>query len=116
MKEKSSIALVDDERNILTSLRMALEAEGYRVRTYSDGVAALEALTEEPADLGARIEAVKSASTIREIEAILRDSGGFSRGDAVTLMSRMKSVLQGELAAEAKAQREIAAIFEKTYF
>ncbi len=52
MKEKSSIALVDDERNILTSLRMALEAEGYRVRTYSDGVSALEALTEEPADLG----------------------------------------------------------------
>lgn len=73
-------------------------------------------IVEEPADLGARIEAVKSASTIREIEAILRDSGGFSRGDAVTLMSRMKSVLQGELAAEAKAQREIAAIFEKTYF
>lgn len=52
MKEKSTVVLVDDERNILTSLRMALEAEGYRVRTYSDGVAALEALTEEPADLG----------------------------------------------------------------
>ncbi|MEM1372153.1 MAG: response regulator transcription factor [Pseudomonadota bacterium] len=52
MKEKSTIALVDDERNILTSLRMALEAEGYRVRTYSDGVEALDALSEEPADLG----------------------------------------------------------------
>jgi two-component system response regulator ChvI len=52
MKEKSTIALVDDERNILTSLRTALEAEGYKVRTYNDGVAALEALTEEPADLG----------------------------------------------------------------
>ena len=52
MKEKSTIALVDDERNILTSLRMALEAEGYKVRTYGDGVSALEALTEEPADLG----------------------------------------------------------------
>src|SRR5256714_10036879 len=51
MKEKSTIALVDDERNILTSLGMALEAEGYRVRTYSDGAAALEALTEEPVDL-----------------------------------------------------------------
>ena len=47
MKEKSTIALVDDERNILTSLRMALEAEGYKVRTYGDGVSALEALTEE---------------------------------------------------------------------
>ena len=52
MKEKSTIALVDDERNILTSLSMALEAEGYRVRTYSDGAAALEGLTGEPADLG----------------------------------------------------------------
>jgi len=52
MKEKSTIVLVDDERNILTSLRMALEAEGYKVRTYNDGVAALEALTEEPAELG----------------------------------------------------------------
>ena len=44
--------LVDDERNILTSLRMALENEGYKVRTYNDGVSALDALTEEPADLG----------------------------------------------------------------
>ena len=51
MKEKSSIALVDDERNILTSLGMALEAEGYKVRTYSDGAAALEALSEDPVDL-----------------------------------------------------------------
>jgi two-component system response regulator ChvI len=51
-KEKSTIVLVDDERNILTSLRMALEAEGFKVRTYNDGVAALEALTEEPGDLG----------------------------------------------------------------
>lgn len=52
MKEKSTIALVDDERNILQSLGMALEAEGYKVRTYSDGTSALEALTDEPADLG----------------------------------------------------------------
>ena len=52
MKEKSTVVLVDDERNILTPLRAALEAEGYKVRTYNDGVEALEALTEEPADLG----------------------------------------------------------------
>jgi two-component system response regulator ChvI len=51
VKEKSTIALVDDERNILTSLGMALEAEGYKVRTYSDGAAALEALSEDPVDL-----------------------------------------------------------------
>jgi two-component system, OmpR family, response regulator ChvI len=52
MKEKSTIALVDDERNILNSLRMALEAEGFKVRTYSDGASALEALNEDPVDLG----------------------------------------------------------------
>jgi two-component system, OmpR family, response regulator ChvI len=51
MKEKSTICLVDDERNILTSLCTLLEAEGYKVRTYSDGQSALEGLTEEPADL-----------------------------------------------------------------
>lgn len=52
MKEKSTIALVDDERNILQSLGIALEAEGYKVRTYSDGTSALESLNEDPADLG----------------------------------------------------------------
>ena len=52
MKEKTSIALVDDEQNIRNSLGMALEAEGYKVRTYTDGEAALQGLTEHPADLG----------------------------------------------------------------
>ena len=51
MKEKSTVALVDDERNILTSLGTALEAEGFRVRTYSDTASALEALAAEPADV-----------------------------------------------------------------
>ena len=51
MKEKCTIALVDDERNILTSLGLALEAAGYKVRTYSDGVAALEGINEDPVDL-----------------------------------------------------------------
>jgi two-component system response regulator ChvI len=50
-REKSTIAVVDDERNIRDSLGMALEAEGFKVRTYVDGAAALEALSEEPADL-----------------------------------------------------------------
>ena len=37
-----TIALVDDDRNILTSVSMALEAEGYRILTYTDGATALE--------------------------------------------------------------------------
>lgn len=46
-----TIALVDDDQNILTSVTIALEAEGYAVRTYPDGVSALEALKNKPADL-----------------------------------------------------------------
>ena len=38
----ATIALVDDDRNILTSVTMALEAEGYQVRAYEDGEAASE--------------------------------------------------------------------------
>lgn len=40
------IALVDDDRNILTSVSMALEAEGYNVETYPDGEKAFEALSQ----------------------------------------------------------------------
>ena len=46
-----TIALVDDDRNILTSLRMALESEGYNTQTYNDGSTALEGLTGNPPDL-----------------------------------------------------------------
>jgi two-component system response regulator ChvI len=45
------IALVDDDRNILTSVSMVLEAEGYDVQTYNDGAAALSALSDEEPDL-----------------------------------------------------------------
>jgi two-component system response regulator ChvI len=46
-----TIALVDDDRNILTSVSMLLEQEGYHVRTYSDGASALSALSTTPPDL-----------------------------------------------------------------
>ena len=46
-----TIALVDDDRNILTSVTMALEAEGYDVSTYADGDEALTGLSESPVDL-----------------------------------------------------------------
>jgi two-component system response regulator ChvI len=47
----ASIALVDDDRNILTSVSIALQAEGFAVRIYTDGETALKALTENPPDL-----------------------------------------------------------------
>ncbi|MCB1542517.1 MAG: response regulator, partial [Rhodoblastus sp.] len=46
-----TIALVDDDRNILTSVSIALEGEGYRVQTYTDGASALDGLRTNPPDL-----------------------------------------------------------------
>ena len=48
---KNTIALVDDDRNILTSVSIALEAEGFDVRTYNDGAAALAGIGSRPPDL-----------------------------------------------------------------
>jgi two-component system response regulator ChvI len=47
----ATIALVDDDRNILASVSMLLEQEGYHVRTFPDGAAALSALAGSPPDL-----------------------------------------------------------------
>lgn len=48
----ATIALVDDDRNILTSVSIALQSEGFRTRLYTDGETALKALIENPPDLG----------------------------------------------------------------
>ena len=47
----ANIALVDDDKNILASVSMLLEQEGYHVRTFTDGASALTALTATPPDL-----------------------------------------------------------------
>src|SRR5215210_5301124 len=47
----ATIALVDDDRNILTSVSIALHAEGFVTRVYSDGETALKALVDNPPDL-----------------------------------------------------------------
>ncbi|MGC2856796.1 response regulator transcription factor [Novispirillum sp. DQ9] len=46
-----TIALVDDDRNITTSVSILLESEGFKVRCYHDGSEALKGLTEAPPDL-----------------------------------------------------------------
>jgi len=46
-----TIALVDDDRNILTSVSIALENEGFRVQSYTDGATALDGLRQNPPDL-----------------------------------------------------------------
>ena len=49
--DRTVIALVDDDRNILTTVSIALQAEGFATRVYSDGEAALSALLGNPPDL-----------------------------------------------------------------
>lgn len=47
----SKIALVDDDRNILTSVSICLEAEGFEVETYNDGQSALDAFSRKMPDM-----------------------------------------------------------------
>jgi len=67
-----TIALVDDDQNILTSVSMALEAEGFTVRTYTDGAEALKGLSEKPADVAVldikmpRMDGMELLSRIRQ--------------------------------------------------
>jgi two-component system, OmpR family, response regulator ChvI len=73
---KQRIALVDDDRNILTSVSMALEAEGFLVSTYGDGEEALQGLAREPADLVVldikmpRLDGMETLKRLRETSAV----------------------------------------------
>ncbi len=66
------VALVDDDRNILTSVSMMLEAEGFKVVTYRDGTEALRGLQAEPADLAVfdikmpRMDGIELLQRVRE--------------------------------------------------
>lgn len=72
-------------------------------------------VVEEPADINARIGDIKSAInaalSLKEIEALLRDAGGFSRGDATALVSRIKTLALGDRDAELRQKQELAALF-----
>ena len=67
-----TIALVDDDQNILTSVSISLEAEGFAVRTYTDGAEALKGLTEKPVDVAVldikmpRMDGMELLSRIRQ--------------------------------------------------
>jgi two-component system response regulator ChvI len=72
----ATVALVDDDRNILTSLSIALQAEGFVTRLYSDGEAALKALTENPPDIAVcdikmpRMDGLELLRRLREKSAL----------------------------------------------
>ncbi|MCE7797820.1 response regulator transcription factor [Sphingobium sufflavum] len=70
------IALVDDDRNILTSLSIALQAEGFATRLYSDGQSALTALLDNPPDLAVcdikmpRMDGIELLTRLRQSSAL----------------------------------------------
>ncbi|WP_414903088.1 response regulator transcription factor [Sphingomonas flavalba] len=70
------IALVDDDRNILTSVSIALQAEGFVTRLYSDGEAALKSLLDNPPDLAVcdikmpRMDGLELLRRLREKSAL----------------------------------------------
>jgi len=72
----AQIALVDDDRNILTSVSIALQSEGFQTRVYSDGETALKALVENPPDLAVldikmpRMDGLELLRRLREKSAV----------------------------------------------
>ncbi|MFA5988666.1 MAG: response regulator transcription factor [Sphingomonas sp.] len=72
----ATIALVDDDRNILTSVSIALQAEGFLTRVYSDGETALRALIDNPPDLAIcdikmpRMDGLELLRRLREKSAV----------------------------------------------
>jgi two-component system, OmpR family, response regulator ChvI len=71
-----TIALVDDDRNILTSVSIALQNEGFEVRLYADGQTALKALLDNPPDLAVldikmpRMDGIELLRRVREKSAM----------------------------------------------
>lgn len=73
---QQTIALVDDDRNILTTVSIGLQAEGFATRVYSDGTTALKALLENPPDLAVfdikmpRLDGLELLRQLREKSAL----------------------------------------------
>ena len=76
MERAASIALVDDDRNILTSVAVALQAEGFLTRLYTDGEVALKALIDNPPDLAVcdikmpRLDGLELLARLRRVSAL----------------------------------------------
>jgi two-component system, OmpR family, response regulator ChvI len=68
----TTIALVDDDENIRTSLEILFQSEGYLVRSYPDGATALPALISDPPDIAIldikmpRMDGVELLRRVRE--------------------------------------------------
>jgi two-component system response regulator ChvI len=101
------IALVDDDRNILTSVSIALQQEGFVTRVYSDPTLALKAIDDNPPDLGVfdikmpQLDGMELLRRVRE----------FSSMPVIFLTSPAHRPDQGNpSAARARARRNCCAV------
>ncbi len=72
------IALVDDDRNILTSVSIALQAEGFVTRVYTDGQSALKAFADNPPDMGVfdiKMPSMDGMELLRRVREMGNDVG-----------------------------------------
>ena len=83
--DRQTIALVDDDRNILATLSIALQAEGFATRVYSDGATALKALRDNPPDLAVcdiKMPRMDGLELLRRLRETPKNAAG---GGAATL-------------------------------
>jgi two-component system response regulator ChvI len=106
------IALVDDDRNILTSVSIALQAEGFITRVYSDGAAALKAFSENPPDLGVfdiKMPRMDGMDLLRRV----RESGGAAAAMPVIFLTSKDDELDEALGLAMGADDYIAKPFSQ---
>src|ERR1700688_1123911 len=95
-----TIALVDDDRNILTSVSIALEAEGYRITTYTDGASALDGFKTTLPDLAIldikmpRMDGMETLRRLRQKSDLPVIFLTWKRFSQRLLVERVKAVLR----------------------
>jgi two-component system, OmpR family, response regulator ChvI len=106
------IALVDDDRNILTSVSIALQAEGFLTRVYTDGQAALRAFADDPPDLGVfdiKMPQMDGMELLRRV----REMGGEPGGMPVIFLTSKDDELDEALGLAMGADDYIAKPFSQ---
>jgi two-component system response regulator ChvI len=106
------IALVDDDRNILTSVSIAIQAENFITRVYTDGASAFKALSDNPADLGVfdiKMPGMDGMELLRR----LRESGGPASAMPVIFLTSKDDELDEALGLAMGADDYIAKPFSQ---